>query len=208
MTVVHPGRPVELPVRRLEIVERDGERARALHVFCPGRQSSVDATVCATCAFAHTTSETSVICTPHGPPEPVHLDRDPLLFLGPDALALRTPVGTVSALHTMAVRVDAPMAQARKLLQENAIVVVLTPENLVHGVLSSYDDSKGLRALSATGERAHLLPESAPLIEAVELMVHGHVRLVTLTGGEGRFVGVVADLDVLRWVARSRQAAH
>ncbi|HXN32727.1 MAG TPA: CBS domain-containing protein [Polyangiaceae bacterium] len=198
----HPERPQELPVRSLEVFERDGRSARALRVFCPPRHASVAARTCTACPFAQTVSETTVTCAPPALPGGREAAPDNPLFLGPDALALRTPVGAVCALRSVAVRVDVPVARARRLLDRDPFVVVLTEDDRVRGVLSAAEPSDELIALDEIDGRTPALPESAPLIEAIELMLHGHVRLVSVTGENHHFLGLVADLDVLRWAAR------
>jgi CBS domain-containing protein len=47
--------------------------------------------------------------------------------------------------------------------------------------------------------------ESASLAEAVDLMVKGHARSLPVVAADGRIVGVLADLDALRWVASHPQ---
>jgi CBS domain-containing protein len=197
----HP--PIELPVRSLEIVERDGRRVRALRVFCPRHRASIDTGTCTACAFAHTVSDAAVTCSPPGISDEREGAAGRPLFLGADALALRTPVGAVCAPRSVAVRVDVPVDEARKLLEHDPFVVVLTPDGLVHGVLSSAEPTE-LAALWLMDGHTPELPESAPLIEAIELMLHSHVRLVPVTGTDRQFLGFVADLDVLRWAARHR----
>jgi CBS domain-containing protein len=82
--------------------------------------------------------------------------------------------------------------------------VVLTADDRVHGIFSSAEPPEGLMALAEMEDPARVLPESAALIEALELMMLSRVRVVAVTGDGGRFVGLVADLDLLRWVARHR----
>ncbi len=130
------------------------------------------------------------------------------LFLGSHPFALHTPLGSVCARQSFAVRDDVPVVEARKLLDENAVVVVLTRDNRVRGVLAAAKPPRALTALWQIENSTHELPECAPLVGAFELMAHGHVRLVTVTGVDRRFVGLVADLDVLRWVARLRRSAR
>src|SRR6202022_638658 len=148
----------------------------------------------------HVVCETAVTCAPPGIPQEPEWSPDTPLFLGSDALALDTPVGAVCALHTVAVRVDVPVAHARRLLDRDAIVVVLTADDQVHGILSAAEPPEGLTALVEMEDRTRVLPESAALIEALELMMHSRVRVVAVTGDGSRFVGLVADLDLLRWV--------
>jgi CBS domain len=195
---------VEIPVRTLEIHDRSGQPTRALRVFCPRSHASIETRACASCEFAEAFDETAVVCRrgDRGNPEPPA--RGQSLFIGPNALALRTPLGSVCAVHSVAVRVDVPVAHARKLLDRDAVVIVLDADERVTGVMLASDPIHRLAALDDVENRTPALPESAPLVEAFELMVHSRARFVPVTGDEGRFVGVVADLDVLRWVARSR----
>ncbi len=202
------GRPVELPVRSLEILERDGRTVRALRVFCPSRYRSVDSSECVGCASARTVSDTAVICAPPCADADAEPAPDRPLFLGPDAVALRTPVGAVCAAHSVAVRADVPMAHARSVLNHEPFVVVLTGDDRVRGVLSTVELPDKLTALGEMADRTHTVPEYAPLIEAIELMLHSHVRIVPVVGEDRRFLGLVADLDVLRWAARYHTPPH
>jgi hypothetical protein len=197
-------RSVDLPVRSLEIFERNGGRARALRVFCPTRNASTDTSDCANCPFVRAVSEANVSCTPAGVAPAPESALDGPLFLGPDALAKGTPVGAVCAAHSVAVRVDVSAARARLLLDRNPHVVVLAANDEVRGTLSGMDPAEGLTSLGELAAVGPVLRESAPLIQAIDLMVHGHMRFVAVTGEDRRFVGLISDLDVLRWVARRR----
>jgi hypothetical protein len=208
MAPEHSDRLVELPVRSMDVFERGGRNVRALRVFCPSRHASVHASACTACPFAHTVSDTAVSCAPPGIPGELEPVPDKPLFLGPDALALGTPVGAVCAPRSVAVRVDVPVARARMLLDREAFVVVLTHDDRVHGVLSAAAPRDELSSLGDVDSRVPVLRESAPLIEAIDLMLHGHVRLVSVTGDNQRFLGLVTDLDVLRWAARHQLYPH
>jgi CBS domain-containing protein len=201
----HADRPVELAVRSVEIFEQDGRRLRTIRVFCPRRYASVSASNCTTCPFARAVSEATITCMPPSLPLGFAWAPDKPLVRGPESLALRTPVGAVCAVHAVAVRVDVPVAQARTLLERVAVVVVLSADDHVHGVLSAAEPPEGLMDLREMENRADMLTESAPLIEAIDRMLHGRVRCVVVTGDDRDFVGIVADLDVLRWVAHRRR---
>jgi len=204
----HEGTPVELPVRSVDILERNGRTVRALRVFCPPRYRSVDSSTCAACTFVHTFSDVAVTCAPPGESAEADPAPDKPLFLGPEALALRTPVGSVCSLRSIAVREDVSPAQARGALDRYPFAVVLAPNDHVCGVLSAAEPPDLHAALSEADGRTPTLPEFAPLIEAIELMLHAHVRLVPVVDENRRFLGVVADLDVLRWAARYQSAPH
>jgi predicted transcriptional regulator len=152
-------------------------------------------------------SETAVMCAPPGIFEEAEPAPDQPLFLGPDARALRTPLGAICAPHSVAVRVDMPIVQARLLLARETIVVVLTYDDEVRGILSAALPHPP-SALDELDECADAIPESAPLVEAIELMVHRHVRLVPLIGDGRRFAGLVSDLDVLRWATRQHNRSE
>jgi CBS domain-containing protein len=192
--------PVELPVRSVDILERNGRTVR-LRVFCPSRYRSVDSSTCTVCPFVQTFSVIAVTCAPPGVSAEAGATRDKPLFLGPEALALRTPVGSVCALRSVAVRDDVSPAHARSVLDRYPFAVVLTPDDRVRGILSEAEPSDA-RSLGEIDGRTPILPEYAPLIEAIELMLRGHVRLVPVVDEKRRFLGLVADLDVLRWAAR------
>ena len=202
------GRPVELPVRSLEILERDGRTVRALRVFCPSRYRSIGSSTCAVCPFVRTLSDTAVTCAPPGADADAEPAADKPLFLGPDALALRIPVGAVCAARAVAVRADVRMAHARSVLNDEPFVVVLSRDDRVRGVLSTAELSDELPPLGEMADRTPTVPEYAPLIEAIELMLHSHVRIVPVVGEDRRFLGLVADLDVLRWAARYHMSPH
>lgn len=208
MAPEHSDRLVELPVRSVDVFERDGRNVRALRVFCPSSHASVHASTCAACSFAHTISDTAVSCAPLDIPGELEPVPDKPLFLGPDALALGTPVGAVCATRSVAVRVDVPVARARALLEREALVVVLTHDDRVHGVLSAAAPLDELSSLGDADGRVPVLHESTPLIEAIDLMLHGRVRLVSAIGNDRRFLGLVTDLDVLRWAARHQLYPH
>jgi CBS domain-containing protein len=195
-------RPVELPVRSLEIVERNGQSVRALRVFCPSRYGSIDTSTCAGCPFVQALSETSVACAPPDVPGDPEGAAGKPLFLGAQALALRTPVGEVCSTRAVAVRVDVPLEQARRVLLEYPSVVVIGDDDQVRGILSAAEPSDELATLAELPQHTPTVPEYAPLIEAIELMLRGHVRLVPVVGEDRRFRGHIADLDVLRWAAR------
>ena len=220
MTCREPSRPVELAVHELETLERDGRSERTLRVFCPLRHESADVRSCAGCEFARQVSDVRVACEPPVAFDPRDADREGALLLGPDAKALRTPLGAVCAPHSVAVRVDVPLAQAVALLTHEKFVVVLTSDDQVCGVLSAAEPPRQASVLDGADGAAggtwssphgtdgpfRVLPESAPLSEAIELMVRGHVRLVAVTGESRRFVGLVTDLDILRWAADTRRS--
>jgi len=197
-------RSVDLPVRSLEIFEGNGRSARALRVFCPTRNASTDTSDCARCPFLHSVSDTNVSCAPAGVAPTPESALDGPLFLGPDALAKRTPVGAVCAAHSVAVRVDVSVARARLLLDRNPQVVVLSANDEVRGTLSATEPADGLSSLGELAADGPVLRESAPLIHAIDRMVHGHMRFLAVTREDRRFVGLISDLDVLRWVARRR----
>jgi CBS domain protein len=200
--------PIHLPVWSVEVFARVGQPVRALRVFCPRINASIETTACNACVFIREASETAIACAPPGIAAPPDSVPEPLLFLGPDALALGVPVGAVCALHSIAVRVDVPVAYARTLLDRDRVVVVLNAADEVRGILSAARPPDGLAALADIDDCADGLPETAPLVEAIEIMVHRHVRVVFVTARDGHFVGLVTDLDVLRWAAGRRRRAR
>ncbi|MGD0674554.1 MAG: CBS domain-containing protein [Polyangiaceae bacterium] len=198
----HSDRPGVLPVRTLDIFERDGRPVRSLRVFCPVREASTSLAVCANCSFAQKVCDKEVVCAPPGLRITTGSAADKPFFLGPDALALGTPLGAVCSLHSVAVRQDVPLHEARQLLERDATVVVLAADDQVKGILSAAEPARRGASFMTVDTRGCVLPESAPLIEAIEFMVHGQRRFVSVVAQDRRFVGLVRDIDVLRWAAR------
>jgi CBS-domain-containing membrane protein len=88
------------------------------------------------------------------------------------------------------------------LLERDATVVVLAADDQVKGILSAAEPARRGASFMTVDTRGCVLPESAPLIEAIEFMVHGQRRFVSVVAQDRRFVGLVRDIDVLRWAAR------
>jgi CBS domain-containing protein len=55
------------------------------------------------------------------------------------------------------------------------------------------------------GESSPFVAESASLAEAIERLVTMHLRFLPVVDARGRVVGLLSDLDTLRWVATFRR---
>jgi aminoglycoside phosphotransferase family enzyme/predicted kinase/CBS domain-containing protein len=202
-----PGRPRILPIRRLDIVDADGRIEQQERIFCPRRHASLDATMCSDCAFGRGESKEAVLCALPARADEIESAPETPLFLGPRAQSLRTVLGGALTSHTTAVRVDVPVAEALRVLERDGIVAVVDANGALRGVLSTAEPHDRLRALTALDNKDLGLAESAPLADAIERLVHGRARFIPVTGDCGRFEGMVADLDVLRWAASVRSGA-
>jgi hypothetical protein len=194
-----------LPVRAVEMLDRDGRRTFALRVFCPRHHHSMDPAACVACPFVSSVSRHGVVCRAPGavaaPP-----DASAPLYLGPQASALRTPIGAVCSARVVAVRKGLSEEQVRSALDGAPYVVVLGEGDRVCGIVSNALSSQRSGRMGVDDDsRQATLEESAPLRDAIERMVRGELRVLPVVDAVGRFVGTVTDLDILRWVSHQHR---
>ncbi len=70
------------------------------------------------------------------------------------------------------------------------------------GTIDAGDLAASLAAAADAARPVRPVHESAPLRVAVERMVHERARALPVVDDAGRVVGLLTDLDALRWVAR------
>ena len=118
------------------------------------------------------------------------------LFIGAGAVAMSVCAGDLIGPRTLAVRDRgcAPPAEAEH--RTTPVVILDANDHPVETVVDQ--DTRG----------AHCLRESASLHDALDLMIHHHERFVPLVNADGSLVGLLTDLDVLRWVARATRGTH
>lgn len=188
-----------LPVARRETLSASGLDSEA-QVFCPGERRSVSLDWCATCPAARHVGGDEVRCTP-GPrtvaPGEGTKRRGDLAF-----------VGEVLTRRHLCVLADVPAGRIAAILSEApapAVVVVDGSGQFVRlvpaqTVVSSPADELA-RQLPGDGA---CVAESASLADAIAEMARTHVRFLAVTGTGERVVGVLGDIDALRWVASHR----
>jgi CBS domain-containing protein len=194
--------PVALSIGCLETLSADGTLSQKA-VFCPGERRSVSLEWCATCPAARYVGDDEVRCTP---------GRQPLTRPEPAARqGDGTFAGEVLPRRHLTVLPDVPVglvAAALARAPAAAVVVVDAAGHFVRLV------SAETIASSPTSELAgHLrgdgacVAESASLADAIAQMVCTHARQVVVTDRDDRVVGVLADLDALRWIAAQRASS-
>ena len=121
------------------------------------------------------------------------------LFVSVGPVAMSVYAGDLLGPRTVAVRERgwASLAEAEAEHQPTPAIVILDADGRPVETLVGPDT-----------HRARCLRESASLYEALNLMIHHHERFVSLVNADGRLVGQLTDLDVLRWVARTRQGTR
>jgi CBS domain-containing protein len=193
------ARPTVLPVHRRDVVSRTGHRHEK-SVFCPAEAHSVDVEWCRTCPLVRQVDHAAVRCTPAAEPSE----------LQPDAyrVAAGAVVGEILGNHHLSVLPNVTAGDIARALREVAspAVVVVDDEDHLVGIITPSDASSapsGVQARELSREGPYI-EESASLAEAVDRMVRAHVRFLPVVGADQRVIGVLADLDALRWVGSSR----
>ncbi|MBK8014393.1 MAG: CBS domain-containing protein [Deltaproteobacteria bacterium] len=130
-------------------------------------------------------------------------------------LALRMSLQEVMTARVLTVPHDAKADEAARLFLERGIsgAPVVDGEGRGLGVISKTDllrcaqaTPDGLKEVTVGAIMTPLnfaLPESATLSQAAALMAYEGFHRITVVDGDGRIVGLVSALDVLRWMARS-----
>ena len=191
--------PVALGVRCREILSQGGRR-RLSSTFCPAERKSVGLEWCRGCPLALHVDQDAVHCLPGV--EPLEASAD-ATRLGENAF-----VGEVVGRRQLSVLPEVAAGEIARVVSgesTGAIPVVDDGDRLVGlidpGVLES--SSPGSRAAGLARE-SPCIPEGASLADAVEFMVRTHARYLPVVREDGSVVGVLADLDALRWVALHR----
>jgi CBS domain-containing protein len=210
-----------LPVRRRLKFLRDGSTRAAELVFCETRRESVPISQCAACPFSGSVAwdlsgpSAMVECCHFSLPM-ARSGSEPLpsgeRLLGPGAaeVAATLPVGLSIVRPFVCVAHDAPLSVAMR---------ALAMESSPYGVAVVDDDDRfvgmlvraraALALLHAEGEVAadHVtagwcsVHEAESLGDAFVAMTARHAREVAVVSEEGALVGVLRDIDALRFVA-------
>jgi CBS domain-containing protein len=210
------ARKTHLVVRTLELVSEE-EVARDQNVFCPFRAESRTLSSCRACPHFGTVAEDggTLVCR-RSPPEDGR-DRvgEPQLrpvCVGPESLGARVPVGALVPTTIVCASESTSLATvARHAAEAEAPGVIVVDAQLrPAGFVSREQLASAPRhaCMVSVVEQARVeatLHESAPLSEALELLVHEHRRVLVAVDSEGRATGVLSDLELLRWFARTRK---
>ena len=154
----------------------------------------------------HTKGESVVICRSAPSEKPVTADRPN----EPDPSS-RISLDTIMTRNVICVRETDRIEDIRALLVDGNIggVPVVDDHERPIGIVSKTDlarethDSTGSQfALEAMTPIAFALPRTATVSEASALMALEGVHRLPVVDHDGRVVGIVSSLDVLRWLAR------
>jgi hypothetical protein len=154
--------------------------------------------ICRVCPRLSAITEEAIVCTPAAEGAPVE-------ELGDGPTGIDACVG--DAMGYAALLVDAAVPAAT--LSEPSD----TPGHFVAVVVDEEARSLGLVDFAtapeleecSVEELARQVPpvrEAAPLAHAIDRMVHERARALPVVNDDGEVVGVLTDLDALRWVAR------
>jgi CBS domain-containing protein len=183
----------ERPVLVRRVVRADGSRTTAFRVFCPRQGRSLDLDTCRACRscieITRSCEGDVVRCTPPAAPD----DAESVGAL------LRAPV--------LAVHADTSLREISRLFVDGqlACVFVVDDGEKVVGVVRDVDL---LRAASPSSSNARAvmgtaLPvaESTSLRRALLQMAVTHVRQAPIVDADGELLGVLVDIEALRWLA-------
>ena len=207
------GRGRDLALMTLEIVASDGSMRMLSSVLCPKEQRARPLDECLPCL-----NSGGPVRDPTATPgflecrgvEPVShaTTRDP--GDAEPSVADRTPVWKVMTRGVVAIRADLSLARARALLLERGIggAPVVDDDGRPIGMLSvSAIVRAGSDALSPSARvsdlmerRASTLAEGASVSEAAALLAFEGLQRAAVVSRDGRVVGVVTPLDLIRWL--------
>ncbi|HVH45863.1 MAG TPA: CBS domain-containing protein [Labilithrix sp.] len=206
---LRPATRTRHPILRLEVLASDGTRTTDDRVFCRQRHRSVPVDTCTACFRCE-----SILAAP----EPaVHC----AIVLGdaerePDPLGSREAVGGILSSGTVALGPGNTMGEALRVLrgEDRRSVAIVDAKHSVVGVVH-----EGM--LAATARRlggleggaisamsgAVVIHESVPVRRALGLLAAAHLREATVVDDEGLPIGVLHDVDALRWLIAARKRA-
>ncbi len=217
----------ELPIRTREIFDGDSARSEDQTVFCPSRKTATAVQDCKTCPFAKSVENDAVICVRGGAESTgtFKIGNDPRVDVA--AAAARTALREVMPPNVTCVRADSSLEMASRLLLERELrcLPVVDVDGRLIGIVSKSDllregaegDALQMRVELEPGFHleqmsartvseimtpcVHALPEDAPVAFAISLLAFESLHEAPIVTSDGRVVGVVTALDVLKWLA-------
>lgn len=219
---------VTLPIHRVSTGLGEGEEAVRWTVRCPASQHMVDLKTCEDCPHLERVQEAatgpeSLHCHPevHPPPPPPGEAYEPLLT----SLLEHTRVDELMTQDVYCVGEEMLAEELAELFATRKVsgVPVLDETERLVGVVSRSDllrtsdeeeDTPRLHPERA-GATASELMNASPVVvregttvpQAAAVMAAARVHRVLVVSAEGRVVGVLSAMDVVRWVARKASDA-
>lgn len=188
-----------LQIRRRTLLTSP-EADRHSTVFCPGRRQSIPVAECAACQHVHEVAEHQVECSPPESPLAKLLAEDPRVGGG---ASTGEAMGTV----TVCARVETPAGVvAGALARERVLAAIVEDEwGRLAGIVERPEAEAAPPTECLHGIVRVVTPvhEATPLASVIARMVHERARALPVVDDEGRPVGLLSDLDALRWVRHS-----
>jgi CBS domain-containing protein len=203
-----------LGVGKLEVRSRHVEAAThgpstQFTVYCPFRKRSVDLEVCEECAaFAGEVENAQgtadrIGCRRLGPT----LDlSDVAAALAVEALE-RTSASRLMTRHVVCVQPEVTLGDVAAILVRHHLgsVPVVDDDFRLLGVVSTSDllgKPESSRAAFAMAPAVVAVNERASLIDAARAMADAGIHRVPVTSEDGRVVGILSSIDVMRFLSR------
>lgn len=217
----------ELPIRHRDVFDGESNRQSEETVLCPHRKASTSVEDCKVCPFARYIKSDAVVCVSGQVQAPAGLaiGSDPRVDI--TEAAARTPLIEIVPRDVTCVRADVQIDAAARLVVGCGLrcLPVVDADGRLIGIVSKTDlvrdraenEAPQMRVeledgfhLEQISERTvseimspcvHALPEDAPLAFAISLLAFEWLHEAPIVTRDGRVVGVVSALDVLRWLA-------
>ncbi len=196
------GRGRDLPVMTLEVLTGEG-RLTFASVLCPKERRARTIEECAPCVDGGGpvtdpgARDGFLACEARLPADPRDASRS-----WPDA----TPVTAVMTRAVLAVTGEVPLREARSRIVRHELegLPVVDRSGRPVGLLGPAEllrAGEGGCVADAMSRRVIGVAETAPLSEVAALMATEGASLVPVLSREGRVVGLVTALDLVRWLA-------
>ncbi len=201
-----------LEIHALQILAAGGRWTTFSSVRCLDRRRSLPLDTCLTCERSGGLTDAPagqgrfVDCRAASPGAPIPIARgaaDP-----EPSVADRTPVADLCARGVVAVRGDLPLVDVAPLLLERDLdaLPVVDADGRAVGIVSKTDLLRPWPAAATVFDgmthAALTVSEGAPVSEAAALMVAHGVHQLPVVDGDGRVVGLVGSLELLRWLVQ------
>lgn len=202
----------KLAVRVLEWID-ENRVERTETTFCPFRVASTSLHDCRSCqAFAGFEGHDEVLVCAREPlisvDEARALAEERRICTGPDSLAARTPIGSITGAHVLCVSVRTRMEEVHSRWQGSSALGVVVIDDARNPVaFISRDRARSttspLASVGDADEPFIVLPETTSLDHALERLIAKRQRAIVTVDAAGVVSGLVLDIEVLKWFART-----
>ncbi len=202
-----------LDIRSLQMVDAEGHERMRMSVFCHRRRRSLELVECEHCkdfgsvVLEPTGQRSFLVCAGPGGPAAAS-DAERLSNVYP---AVRTPVSTVMCRNLVCVRPDVTVEALAAMFADRGVhaAPVVAEDGRVLGMVSHVDlllqraARPGGGTVAEVMKPVHLvLRETAPLTQAAALLAYDGEHDYPVLSEDGKVVGLLCALDLLRWLAR------